>query len=96
MKIDNPTLATGKAKHVPTRTCVCCRKVSEKSSFIRVAKVGDEFVVGNDKVFGRSAYVCKDAQCVAKTVKKRLFDKSFKQKLPEGVYEELTAFLEKP
>lgn len=57
---------------------------------IKVVKTGSGFIVdAGDKDFGRGAYVCKNAECVAVAVKKRAFDRSFKQKLPSEVYEAL-------
>ena len=77
-------------KHIPSRMCVVCRTRKEKKELIKVVKVGEDFVVdGDDKTFGRGAYVCKEGACLEKAVKKRAFDKSFKIKLPDGVYEAL-------
>ena len=74
-------------KHVPARMCVCCRERKEKSELIKVVKTEKGFVVSNDdKIFGRGAYVCKNAKCIELAIKKRAFDRSFKQKLPDEIY----------
>ena len=76
--------------------CVSCRERKEKSDLIKIAKTPDGFKVDKScKLFGRGAYVCRNAECVEKAAKKRLFDRSFKQKLPEFVYEELRSVTEK-
>jgi len=81
-------------KHVAERTCVACRKKQSKENFIKVVKVGDEFVVdGDNKTFGRGAYVCKDKKCVDVAVRKKSFDRSFKRRVPAFVYEKLTALI---
>ena len=79
-------------KHIPERMCVVCRERKEKSAFIRVVKTPDGFVVTDDKtVSGRGAYVCKNEKCIKTAVKKRAFDRSFKQRLPDEVYTALQA-----
>ena len=70
--------------------CVVCRERREKKDLIKVVKTPDGFIVdGDNKTFGRGAYVCKKEDCIKTAVKKRAFDRSFKQKLPEEVYAKL-------
>lgn len=69
--------------------CVACRERKEKKELIKIIRTPDGFSVAKSNEAGRGAYVCKNADCVAKAVKKRLFDKSFKERLPDGLYEEL-------
>ena len=38
---------------------------------------------------GRGSYVCKDAACIAKAVKSKGFERSFKQKVPNELIENL-------
>ncbi len=77
-------------KHIPQRMCVVCRERKEKKDLIKVVKTSDGFVVdGDEKTFGRGAYVCRKEDCIVVAVKKHAFDRSFKQKLPEETYEKL-------
>ncbi len=43
---------------------------------------------------GRGAYVCKNADCFEKARKARRFDRSLSCKIPEDVYEQMSAELE--
>ena len=77
-------------KHVPLRTCVCCRGRFCKADLIKVARCGGEYLVDTAaKAEGRGAYVCKNPACLEKAIKKRAFDRSFKCRLPDAVYETL-------
>lgn len=38
---------------------------------------------------GRGAYLCRDAQCLAKAVKSKALDRSFRMNIPVEVYESL-------
>ena len=76
-------------KHIPLRLCVSCRERKEKKELIKIVRTSDGFAVSGSEEAGRGAYVCRNVDCVAKAAKKRLFDKSFRQKLPDEIYEEL-------
>ncbi len=43
---------------------------------------------------GRGAYVCKNADCFEKARKARRFERSLSCKIPEDVYEQMSAELE--
>ena len=43
---------------------------------------------------GRGAYVCKNAECFEKARKARRFERSLSCKIPEDVYEQMSAELE--
>ena len=80
----------------PIRTCIACRKKSNKDLLIKIVKPKQkDVVIGNDKVFGRSVYVCKDESCIEKVCKHKLINKSFKQNVDEQVYEQLKGLAEK-
>lgn len=77
-------------KHVPVRMCVSCRERKEKAFLIKVVKAGDNFSLDlTAKAEGRGAYVCNQKGCIDKAVKKRSFDKSFRRKVPDEIYDEL-------
>lgn len=83
-------------KHVPQRSCIVCRECKDKSELLRVVKRPDGTVVidGTGKQSGRGAYVCKVGDCMATAVKKRVFNRAFKQQLDNSVYEALAAAME--
>ena len=73
------------------RTCIVCRKKSNKEDFIKVVfnKNGNISIDENKKLEGRGAYLCNDINCINKCVKTRAFNRSFKQAIPQEFYEEI-------
>lgn len=72
------------------RKCVACRNVLHQSNMLRVARVEDMFHIDyQQKLGGRGAYVCKNKQCIELTIKKRLFNKSFKTNVDSNLYVQL-------
>lgn len=63
-----------------------------KADLLRVVRNSSDSVYAIDdegKAPGRGAYLCKDEACMAKALKNRAFDRSFKGKVPQKVYEDL-------
>ncbi len=56
---------------VSIRSCVGCRKASEKTTFLRVVKANDGFVTidTTGRVSGRGAYLCHNEVCLKKALK---------------------------
>ena len=82
-------------KKIEMRRCVVCRQVHHKSELVRVVKSGENFSVDESgKAAGRGAYVCKSSACAAALMKRRNFDKIFKVKLPNEIYEKICAAVE--
>jgi len=78
-------------KKVPMRKCVGCQEMKSKKEMIRVIRTAEnEFVLdATGKKNGRGAYLCPDRECLKKAVKSRGLERSFKQAIPEAVYESL-------
>lgn len=77
-------------KHVPTRTCVCCKNEFPKSDLIRIVKNADGiFVDVSGKTDGRGAYFCGSEACKAKLIKTKCLDRAFRQKVSDDVYSAL-------
>lgn len=76
---------------IPLRTCVGCGEEKDKSLLIRVSRTpeGGFIVARTLKKAGRGAYLCDSPECLAKARKKRAFNKSFGQEVPESVYKDL-------
>jgi predicted RNA-binding protein YlxR (DUF448 family) len=53
--------------HVPSRTCVACRRARAKHELVRIARRPDGSVVVDPSAreSGRGAYVCRTAECIA-------------------------------
>ncbi len=78
---------------VPLRMCCVCRKMQPQAELIRVIKTKDNIfaiVEGKQKLFGRSVYVCKSAECLSQLQKKRALNRAFRQEVPQKIYDELT------
>ncbi len=78
-------------KKVPMRKCVGCQEMKSKKEMIRIIRTAEnEFVLdATGKKNGRGAYLCPDRECLEKAVKNRGLERSFKQSIPDGVYESL-------
>ena len=55
--------------HTPVRTCLACRQRKPKQEVLRVAP-GPGGLKARDQG-GRGRYVCRDASCLAKTLKRK-------------------------
>ena len=78
-------------KKTPMRKCVGCGEMKSKREMMRVLKTSDEeFVLdATGKQNGRGAYLCVSKECLAKAVKRKGLERSFKQSIPKEVYEKL-------
>lgn len=84
-------------RKAPMRQCVGCQEMKNKKEMIRVIRTKeDEFLLdATGKKNGRGAYICPDPECFKKAVKNKGLERSFKQKIPETVYEALEKEMEK-
>jgi len=80
-----------KARKVPLRMCTGCGEMKDKKELIRVVKnkEGEISLDHTGKKAGRGAYVCRNADCLKKARKARRFEKAFKGKIPDEVYDRL-------
>jgi len=62
-----------------------------KTELIRVVKAKDSAAAIDltFKASGRGAYVCRTSDCITLAQKKRVFERAFKGKVDEQIYEEL-------
>lgn len=81
----------GGNKKVPVRKCVGCQEMKSKREMIRVIRTADnEFMLdATGKKNGRGAYLCPDRECLKKAIKNRGLERSFRQAIPDAVYESL-------
>lgn len=65
--------------------------MKSKKEMIRVIRTSEnEFLLdATGKKNGRGAYICVNGDCLAKAVKSRGLERSFKQSIPKEVYETL-------
>ena len=78
-------------KKVPMRKCVGCGEMKPKKELIRILRTEEEeFVIDTTgKKNGRGAYLCPQKACIEQAVKNRGLERSFKQAIPQEVYERL-------
>jgi predicted RNA-binding protein YlxR (DUF448 family) len=55
----------GRARHVPQRTCVACRRTGDQRTFVRLVRTLDGAVQVDEpgKAPGRGAYLCRTTAC---------------------------------
>lgn len=80
-----------KTKKVPHRMCVGCKEMKNKKDLIRIVRTPDDnFIVDKTgKKSGRGAYICDDINCFNSGIKTKGLERSFKQKIPENVLEDI-------
>ena len=81
----------GGNKKIPMRKCVGCQEMKSKKEMIRVIRTPEEefLLDATGKKNGRGAYVCLSLDCLRLAKKNRGLERSFKQAIPEDVYEAL-------
>ena len=86
----------GANKKVPMRKCVGCQEIKSKKEMIRVIRTSEgEFLLdATGRKNGRGAYLCPNSDCLAKAVKNKGLERSFKQAIPKEVYEALEKEME--
>ena len=79
------------AKKIPMRQCVGCGLMKSKKEMIRVIKTaaGEILLDKTGRQNGRGAYICDDKECLIKARKNKGLERSFKQQIPEQVYDSL-------
>ena len=86
----------GANKKVPMRKCVGCQEMKSKKESIRFIRTSEgEFLLdATGRKNGRGAYLCPNSDCLAKAVKNKGLERSFKQAIPKEVYEALEKEME--
>ncbi len=89
MKIKEP-----KIRHIPVRTCVGCFKKFPKAELLAItrAKSGNIAVHFGPDLAGRSVYLCKKEQCLAKAQHRKglnALEHGLKVKIDEKVWKDL-------
>lgn len=83
-------------KKIPMRKCVGCGEMKPKKELIRILRTEEEeFVIDTTgKKNGRGAYLCPQKECFTLAVKNKGLERSFKQAIPQEVYERLEKEME--
>ncbi len=80
----------------PARMCMVCKQMQAKNNLIRVVRTpdGQIMVDRSGKLNGRGAYVCNNDQCITKCIKAKLLHKTFRQDVPNHVYNNIKEYNE--
>jgi hypothetical protein len=80
-------------KKTPQRLCVGCQQLKNKKELLRVVRTPDNEVVLDmtGKKAGRGAYLCSNAQCLAKAFKEKRLERALKRVIESEVYEQLSS-----
>ena len=80
--------------HIPQRTCVSCRRKSDKDEFIRICKSQNKPTIDyKKKENSRGLYVCKDINCIEKLKKNKAVQRILKVEVDENFFENLKSAL---
>ncbi|MCA1782805.1 MAG: YlxR family protein [Dermatophilaceae bacterium] len=96
---DRTGLRRQQASHVPTRTCLGCRRTDSRSALLRVtAREGDSGAVRivpdvRGRLGGRGAWLHTDPDCVEQAVRRRAFARALRVGAPVDLTP-LTAYLD--
>jgi predicted RNA-binding protein YlxR (DUF448 family)/ribosomal protein L7Ae-like RNA K-turn-binding protein len=77
----------------PQRTCLGCRQVKNQSQLIRFVRApnGDILADLKGRLPGRGAYICNSRDCIAETLRRKQFDRAFRQPCHPVKVEQLVA-----
>ena len=83
-------------RKIPMRQCVGCREMKSKKEMIRVIKTPEDEIMidATGRKNGRGAYICPSRDCLAKAIKSKGLERSFKLSIPSVVYDQLTKEME--
>lgn len=78
-------------KKIPMRKCVGCGEMKPKKELMRVLRTeeGQFLVDATGRKNGRGAYLCLSTECFRKAAKNKGLERSFKQAIPQDVYDRL-------
>lgn len=76
-------------QRIPLRKCVGCGEMIGKKGAIRIVRDKDGNISADPtgKKPGRGAYICRDEKCLELAVKGKKFERSFKCRIPDEIYE---------
>lgn len=84
-------------KKIPMRSCVITKEKLPKSELIRIVRTPEKEVLVDltGKLNGKGAYLKKDINVINKAFKSKQLNKILDIEVPDKIYEELIAMLEK-
>lgn len=83
-------------KKINYRKCIACGKIDNKTEFIKITrdyKTKQAVISPDNKIFGRSVYICKNELCVNNALKRGKIFKILKVKNIENFDKKIKAVL---
>lgn len=73
------------------RKCVGCQEMKSKKEMLHIIRTqeGEFLLDATGKKNGRGAYICPSSECLSKAIRQKGLERSFKQAIPQDVYEML-------
>ena len=72
------------------RQCLACRTHRDQKEFIRIVRSREGFFLDpGPKVHGRSAYLCRDKDCIGRALSRRSLTRAFGAAVPKEILERL-------
>lgn len=79
------------------RRCLSCRRLAHRDEFFRVVRLPAETDVAKsvqiDQGMGRSAYICKNPECLQQAQKKNRLGRSLHINIPTEIFMQLASQL---
>lgn len=78
-------------KKIPKRMCTGCMEMKPKKELIRIVrtKEGEVSIDFTGKKAGRGAYICKNIECLEKSVRAKRLAKSLETDISDEIYSKL-------
>ena len=74
-------------KRKPERSCIVCREKKYKNELIRLVCDGEKVIPDFEKKLpGRGAYICDDASCIEKLIKRKALNRAYRRQFSEETY----------
>lgn len=86
-----------KPKKIPMRMCVGCREMKEKRGLIRIVRTpdGQAALDPTGKMSGRGAYVCRQAECLRRSIRQKQLERQLEITLTPEITEALAAEMDR-
>lgn len=78
-------------KKIPKRMCTGCMEMKPKKELLRIVrtKEGEVSIDFTGKKAGRGAYICKNIECLEKSVRAKRLSKSLETDISDEIYSKL-------
>ena len=71
------------------RLCISCRQTAHRDTLWRIVRTFPNRTVSLNDGMGRSAYLCRNQQCLENAQKKNRLGKALRSPIPPKIYKEL-------